>query len=169
MNHFDAEGAEPESRSQRPGESEDPMAALIADRQLDRHLDRPPHWARLQVGLQPDPVTIAPTMPARRRRERQMVFRRRRLVTVAVLMTLAFAAGMLLAIAVFSSPAGGSLTEEARRAERTTYVVQPGDTLWRVAESMAPDHDPRAVVDAITEARGTSTIVPGELITWPIE
>jgi hypothetical protein len=48
-----------------------------------------------------------------------------------------------------------------------TIVVQPGDSLWSVARRLEPGSDPRAVVDAIVEARGTAEVMPGETITWP--
>ena len=45
-------------------------------------------------------------------------------------------------------------------------VVEPGDTLWSIAAEVAPDADPRAVVDALVAARGTARVLPGETITW---
>jgi Tfp pilus assembly protein FimV len=39
-----------------------------------------------------------------------------------------------------------------RPAPRVHYVVQPGDTLWSIARQVAPDRDPRPVVDALVEA-----------------
>ncbi len=124
---------------------------------------RLPRWARLE----PDP---APTTPGRRRREhRERIFRRRRLVAVVLVATVAFAAGIVLALALMSVPAGGSLTSEAREARQTRYVVDHGDTLWTVARTVAPEEDPRVVVDAIADTRGTSTIVPGDTIVWPLD
>jgi hypothetical protein len=38
--------------------------------------------------------------------------------------------------------------------------------LWSIAERLAPERDPREVVDALVQARGSSTIVPGETLTW---
>jgi hypothetical protein len=35
-------------------------------------------------------------------------------------------------------------------------VVQPGDTLWTIATEVAPDRDPRPVVDALRSANGGS-------------
>lgn len=122
-----------------------------------------PRWARLE----PAP---APTTPGRRRREdRERIFRRRRLVAAVLVATLAFAAGIVLALTLMSVPAGGSLTPEAREARQSRYVVDRGDTLWTVAHTVAPDEDPRVVVDAIADARGTSTIVPGDTIVWPLD
>jgi Tfp pilus assembly protein FimV len=39
-----------------------------------------------------------------------------------------------------------------RPAPRVSYVVEPGDTLWTIARRVAPDSDPRPVVDALVEA-----------------
>jgi hypothetical protein len=45
------------------------------------------------------------------------------------------------------------------------YVVQPGDTLWSIAAQIAPDDDPRAVVDALRAANGGPDLEVGaELI-----
>jgi hypothetical protein len=45
------------------------------------------------------------------------------------------------------------------RPPRVTYVVQPGDTLWSIANRVAPGQDPRPVVDGLIEAND----VPGGL------
>lgn len=37
---------------------------------------------------------------------------------------------------------------------RGTYLVRPGDTLWAIAERLAPGEDPRPLVDAIVDANG---------------
>lgn len=112
--------------------------------------------------------TARPVGPRAGSRVSPAVLRRRRLVTVAVLVLLAFLAGAALALAL-TSPAGGSLTDEAREAQQVTYVVQSGDTLWRAAAELAPGEDPRVVVDALAASRGTSTIVPGDVLAWPID
>jgi Tfp pilus assembly protein FimV len=39
-----------------------------------------------------------------------------------------------------------------RPASRVTYVVESGDTLWSIARRVAPDRDPRPVVDGLIEA-----------------
>jgi hypothetical protein len=36
-------------------------------------------------------------------------------------------------------------------APRVTYVVVSGDTLWSIARRVAPDRDPRPVVDHLIE------------------
>ena len=50
----------------------------------------------------------------------------------------------------------------------TAYVVQPGDTLWTIAESRY-DGDPRAAIWRIKERNEleTSTLVPGLVLRLP--
>jgi hypothetical protein len=43
-------------------------------------------------------------------------------------------------------------------------VVHEGDTLWSIAERIAPDADPRNVVDEIAASRGTADLRAGEQI-----
>lgn len=135
-------------------------------------------WRRLGAA---DPIERIAAVPVPRARSRRspaapfgrpngaVVFRRRRLAVAVVLMLVAFTAGILIAITLLSSPAGGSLTDDARQAQQVTYVVQPGDTLWRAAAHLAPDDDPRAVVDALSSARGTSEVRVGEELVWPVD
>jgi Tfp pilus assembly protein FimV len=47
-----------------------------------------------------------------------------------------------------------------------TVVVRPGDSLWAIARRVAPDEDPRVVVDELEQARHDAPLVPGESITW---
>jgi hypothetical protein len=89
------------------------------------------------------------------------VYRRRRLAAAAVVL------GAFMAVLHAGAALGGStLATPERRPHVASVVVEPGDTLWSVAEELAPGRDPRQVVDAIAAARGTSVIVPGETITW---
>jgi len=46
------------------------------------------------------------------------------------------------------------------------YVVEPGDSLWSIAEELTPGEDPRPVVDALAEARRGAPLIPGETIIW---
>ena len=52
------------------------------------------------------------------------------------------------------------------RVEGGNGVVQPGDSLWTVAERLAPDDDPRPVVDALSSVRHGTVLTPGETISW---
>jgi Tfp pilus assembly protein FimV len=44
-------------------------------------------------------------------------------------------------------------------------VVKPGDTLWSIAAAIAPDSDPRPVVDALREQNGGPDLQAGERLT----
>jgi hypothetical protein len=46
-------------------------------------------------------------------------------------------------------------------------VVAAGDSLWSIAEELAPGEDPRPMVDALSEARDGAPLIPGETIYLP--
>ncbi|MEM7273601.1 MAG: LysM domain-containing protein [Actinomycetota bacterium] len=46
-------------------------------------------------------------------------------------------------------------------------VAQPGDSLWSIAQSIAPDSDPRPVVAALIEANGGDSVRIGQEIVIP--
>jgi hypothetical protein len=89
------------------------------------------------------------------------VHRRRRLFAVLI------GLGIVLTVARAGSALDrGSLAPSERSPHVRTVVVQPGDSLWSIAHDLAPARDPREVVDALVEARGTSAIAPGETVSW---
>lgn len=47
------------------------------------------------------------------------------------------------------------------------WIVQPGETLWGIAESVAPAADRREVVQILTAANGGSSIWAGQKIVIP--
>ena len=51
-----------------------------------------------------------------------------------------------------------------------SYVVRSGDTLWAIADRLAPGRDPRPVVDAIAAANGVTAgdLVPGQTLIVPL-
>jgi hypothetical protein len=58
---------------------------------------------------------------------------------------------------------------EARPQVVVAYVAQPGDTLWSIAGVLAPDEDPRSVVDELRDSRDSDLLLPGEVIEWVID
>jgi hypothetical protein len=76
--------------------------------------------------------------------------------------------GLLVALAL---PWGGGQSRfsasGATLAHHAVYVVQPGDSLWSIAQRLDPSGDPRPIVDQLTGQTGSSTVVPGEHLLLP--
>jgi len=52
-------------------------------------------------------------------------------------------------------------------AHHALYVVQPGDSLWSIAERLDPGGDPRPLVAKLAAQVGGDTVVPGEHLVLP--
>ena len=66
-----------------------------------------------------------------------------------------------------SAVVSGRLAMAANVGTSALMVVsEPGDTLWSIAKRVAPGSDPRDIVDALVQARGTTALLPGETLTW---
>jgi hypothetical protein len=68
-------------------------------------------------------------------------------------------------IATAVGPQGADL----RPVVEQRYVVAPGDTLWGIARKIAPDRDPRPLVDAIARENRLSAgdLSAGQSLTIP--
>lgn len=101
--------------------------------------------------------------PAPSRARRVRITRRGRLV-----LTLLGAALLLVAISVGRTGSqAATATETGPSLSQTT--VQPGDTLWSVAQRIAPRNDPREVVAQIRRVNHlhTSTLRAGQQLLLP--
>ena len=89
----------------------------------------------------------------------------RRARRLAAVLTLA--AGVALGSWLGPLLAGGG--DDLRLAGVQSVVVQPGDTLWSLAQEAAPEEDTRAVVDAIVELNGLEDVdlLPGAELLLP--
>ncbi len=71
----------------------------------------------------------------------------------------------------WAGPVAGALGagRDSIPASRTSYVVRSGDTLWSIAERLAPGEDPRPLVDAIASANGVEAgaLAPGATLEIP--
>jgi LysM domain. len=78
----------------------------------------------------------------------------------------------LLALAALVVGAGQMVeaTAGTGNGEPVAVVVGGGDTLWGIAQDIAPDQDPRSVVGQIRSLNdlGTRPIVPGQSILVPV-
>jgi hypothetical protein len=94
---------------------------------------------------------------------RTTYWRRRAVVAVMVV-------ALLFVMARAGAALGGSTPAAPERhpahSSAVSTVVQPGDSLWTVAERLAPDDDPRPVVDALSSVRHGTVLTPGETISW---
>lgn len=93
------------------------------------------------------------------------VYIRRRLlvsvVVVATLLVLWFGAGNVLA------NRGGTPASTPTVRPVATHVVQPGDTLWSIAESNHGQASLTAYVDTLVAANGGTRLEVGQVISLP--
>lgn len=89
---------------------------------------------------------------------------------------LAFLAAIpaVLALTVAILSGGGALASGEHGAPAGTFekvTVMPGDTLWSIAEDVAPGVDPRDVVDDIMRlnALPSGSLMAGQTLALPLE
>jgi len=112
--------------------------------------------------------TSGPCAAAPRPRMVAARIRRRRLVLGAA------AAGMLVALALPWGGAGGHtlatpgpVLAGATVSHHAPYIVQPGDTMWSIAERLEPGADPRVIVAQLQAQVGSDTLQAGEQLRLP--
>lgn len=111
-------------------------------------------------------VTIAPTVPTATRL--RLTTRGRRVLAGLVAVPVAAAIG---AAVVSGGSALASHESSAPAGAFATVTVAAGDSLWGIAERIAPQADPRDVVDAIARLNALEGvgITPGERLSVPLE
>ena len=101
-------------------------------------------------------------------RRRRVYWRRRLVVALGLVSVLVVAWQAAVGVtALFADPAPDVVPAPAVAAPPftgSTYVVQPGDTLWSIAGRVAPDRDPRPVVDELSHWLGGAPVRPGQPI-----
>ena len=102
-----------------------------------------------------------PTIRPVRTHPSRATYRRRR-VAAAVLVL----ASLAMAGKAGAALGGLPLAAPERHPAESRFVVQPGDSLWSIAERIQPDGDVRPVVDELSRARGGAPLVPGEVVVW---
>jgi LysM repeat protein len=99
-----------------------------------------------------------PDRPTRIRRRRLVAL----LMAVGLFAAAATAGRALLGAATSVEPSSPQPVDAPASSLGETYVVRPGDTLWSIAAAIAPDSDPRPVVDALRDANGGPELQVGE-------
>lgn len=111
------------------------------------------------------------TVPRPSLRRSTHVYIRRRIVVASVFFSLVAALG-LGADNVLANRGGEPASASAVRQATspgliTTYQVQPGDTMWSIAESHRDGANLLHYVDELIELNGGTTVQVGQLISLP--
>jgi hypothetical protein len=105
-----------------------------------------------------------------RRRPTAADYRRRRVAAVGVATLFALLAWIAVRSALDGTGGGPLATTGAASgvpASVHTWVVQPGDTLWRIAATVDRRGDVRPLVDQLDKEVGGRPLYPGEVIAIP--
>jgi len=88
---------------------------------------------------------------------------RRRRLTLTVSLALVAVAWAGPAVRALGAP------EQPARIGRSSYVVREGDTLWTIAQKLAPGSDPRPIVDLLSTSNDVDAgrIVAGQTLVVP--
>ena len=91
-------------------------------------------------------------------RSKRAVYMRRRIIAASL------GLGIVLTAAHAGLALGGSTTTPGRspHPQLVSVVVQPGETLWSIAERIAPSRNTADVVDEWAEQLGTSDVRAGQ-------
>jgi len=149
------------------------MAAIQIPRRLDQPWPAEPASTPARRGAR----STRPAAPGARRvrplPDRATRVRRRRLA--ALVAAVAVALVVWGAVGVVSDLGAVGPTPEPRPLDvgpalqaGEVYVVQSGDTLWSIARRLAPDADPRPIVDALREANGGPVLEVGTRLTLDV-
>jgi hypothetical protein len=100
----------------------------------------------------------------------QRVYLRRRLLAglAVLLLTAVIWMAVVGALSLLRGPTSNSPTSAATAAvppaAAEEYIVQPGDTLWTIAERLDPQGDLRPVVDELADRAGGAMLQSGQRI-----
>lgn len=137
--------------------------------------------AALQLHPRVQPTTVppgprSPQRPALRAIEggraparvaQRAVYRRRRVVAAALAAVVAVAIVLLANAVVARTAGGGNPHPVAGTSEAAVHVVQPGETLWSIAQELRAGTDVRLVVDRLIDLNGHAPIVVGQRLQLP--
>lgn len=113
-------------------------------------------------------VCAATSFPHARPVTRLRITRRGRATLTALVAVPVVAAAMLFAL-----NGGGAMANSSPAGQATVFeyaTVNAGQSLWELAESLAPSADPRDVIAEIMTLNGleSASILPGQLLAIPL-
>lgn len=99
------------------------------------------------------------------RDQRSWHLTRRGRMVLGVVLSVPFAAALM----VVGSVQADAETSANGAPATSVVVVQPGESLWGIAQQVAPGSDPREVITSIRELNGLSEapVVPGQSLVVP--
>jgi hypothetical protein len=123
--------------------------------------DCPPRTARPARSARP--VRVARPRRPERVAVPVRLTRRGRLVVLALLF------GLLLGIVVLAMAPATATSDRGDSVVAERVTVQPGDTLWAIAERVRPDADPRGTIARIKDMNGltSSAAQAGQVLLVP--
>ncbi|CAB4596912.1 MAG: LysM peptidoglycan-binding domain-containing protein [Actinomycetes bacterium] len=136
-----------------------PVATSFARRTAAAGPTSLPSRYTVPAGVLPRRLAGGRTVP------RRATFVRRRVGAVVFVVALVCSVGSVTQRGLADrgvDPASGAAVGRA-----TTYVVQPGDTLWGIAARFYPQADQAEVVDLLVAHNGGATIQAGQALDLP--
>jgi hypothetical protein len=145
------------------------MAALMHPRYDFDEYEDIEHFEQIEIGRAPARPRLALVGEPRAAvrcspHATRATYRRRRILAVVL------ALGIVVAVGKAGAALGGTplVTPERPSASPivSSFVVRPGDSLWTIAQRIAPGADPRPIVDALARDRHDAPLQPGETIEY---
>ncbi len=90
------------------------------------------------------------------------VYAIRRLVAAGLALALVFVVGQMVAASMTANPAHPSVSQGP-----SVHIVQPGESLWSIAQRERPHADMAQLVDELLRLNGSSTIRVGQELILP--
>jgi LysM domain len=90
------------------------------------------------------------------------VYAMRRLMAAGLALALVFVVGQMASSAMIATPA-----QPSRAPGTSVHVVQPGESLWSIAQQERPRADMARLVDELLRLNGSSTIRVGQELILP--
>lgn len=112
-------------------------------------------------------ISAPAAFPVRTATRLRLTARGRRVLVILAAVPLAFG----IAFAAIGGGTAIAAGEVAGASDFATVMVMPGDTLWSIAESVAPATDPRTVIRDIQKlnALGGGSLQVGQQLAIPTE